>query len=185
MSETENADSFAEDAGIRLDTPDPPASLSYNDFEDYRNRELLKINGVSLTESAVTAALGHPIGVIQSAAAHTIGSAPYPGSVQALKKRLTTSDDIVKVETAYALARLQVPEGIAALKEILSVPVNVSVSPPIAAGFLARLGDPQGFPVLAKCFATDLEVVRMVACKQIFFFVPFQGKKLPTGEQVD
>lgn len=185
VTDSESPQSFPQENGVRLDVSDPPEALSYSDYEDYRHREILRINGIALTEQAIAAVLDHPIGVIQSAAAHTVGSAAYQDKIPALKKLLTASDDLVKVEAAYALARLHDAEGPTTLKEMLKAPVNAYLSAPVAAGYLARLGDPAGYPVLERGLATDLEVVRMVACKQIFYFAPFQGQKLANGEQVD
>lgn len=160
-----------------LDIPNPPSGLAYAEFEDFQNREILKVNGISSSEANLSAALEKEANILQAAAAHTIGTLPSPSAatVTILRKLLTSSDDLVQVEAAYALARHGVSEGKKTLIECLGYRIDAYICPALAAGYLARLGDPRGFPIIVQCFDSDLSAVRMVACKQLYFFVPFQG----------
>src|SRR5215468_2879301 len=91
-----------------LDIPEPPGNLSYAELEDFRSREILKANGISLTEEGLLSALERTTNILQTAVAHTLGSMSIRAAVPALQGLLTSQDDLVKVEAAYALARLGV-----------------------------------------------------------------------------
>ena len=168
-----------------LDIPNPPGDLSYAGFEDYRNREILKANGISLSEDELIAALDNTTNVLQAAVAHAIGSLRIRAAIPKLKQLLASTEDLVKVEAAYALARLGESEGKEALRECLGYPLDAYLFPPIAAGYLAQLGDPQGFQTIVRCFEIDIPAIRMLACKQLFFFVPFQGTQDSDGKVLD
>lgn len=168
-----------------LDIPNPPGDLSYADFEDYRSRKILKANGISLSEDELIAALDNTTNILQAAVVHTIGSSRIRAAIPKLKKLLASTEDLVKVEAAYALARLGEREGKEALVECLGCPLNAYLFPPIAAGYLARLGDPQSFQTIVRCFDIDISAIRMLACKQLYFFVPFQGVQDSDGNVID
>jgi HEAT repeat protein len=165
--------------------PNPPPGLSYRDFEEFRYRELLKRNGVSLTPGALMSTVEAGSAILQAAAAHMLGAMGDKQAIPALERLLSNPDDLARVEAAYALARLGDSRGRKELIECLKQPVNAFISPPMAAGYLARLGDSQGFGVVKECFAVDNLVVRMLACKVLFFFVPFQGKPATDGTLID
>ena len=171
--------------GIILDTPDPPNDLPYADFEDYRAKELLKVNNIELTEQSLLSALNSEEDVFKGAAAHVLGSLGSTAVITALEQLCDNSDDLVKVEAAYALVRLGVKEYSKVLQNCLNYPVNAYLCPPIAAGDLARLGDSIGFPVIFKCLDIDNLIVRIIACKQLTFFVPFQDLLSDTGQPID
>lgn len=170
-----------------LEIPDPPSTLSYAEFADFQNREILKANGIGLSETALLITLETTTNILQAAAAHTIGtlSSLTGEATSALTKLLTESNDMVKVEAAYALARHAMPEGRAVLVECLPCPLDAYVSPLIAAGDLAQLGDPRGFPVIVSGFDSNLAAVRSVASKQLYFFAPFQDTKGEQGNTID
>ena len=127
-----------------LDVPDPPAGLSYAEFDDYYNRELLRLNAIELSDKALIAALAHPSSILQAAAAHTIGSRALEVAAPELRHALAATDDLTGVEAAFALARLGDPEGKAVLFAYLDREVPAYLSPVLAAGYLAQLGDPRG-----------------------------------------
>lgn len=184
-----NADRDTDDAaaprGLILDTADPPDELPFADFEDYRARELLKVNGLALTDEALLPVLGSGEPVLPGAAAHALGSLGRTAAIPALKKLADSASDLVKVEAAYALVRLGLDDYREVLKECLNYPVNAYLAPPVAAGDLARLGDPVGFPVVARCFDVDNLIVRVIACKQLIFFIPFHGARTGAGQPID
>jgi HEAT repeat protein len=171
--------------GANLDIPNPPKDLSYADFDDFRYREILKANGVGLSEKELIIALGHKITTLQGAAAHTLGSLACQAAAVPLFGLLKSWDDTVQVEAAYALARLGVPEGKEALIHCLDYLIDAYLCPPIAAGYLARLGDSQGFPVIVQCLQEGLLPNRMLACKQLFFFTSFLDAPGPVGKSMD
>lgn len=168
-----------------LDIPNPPSDLVYSEFEDYRNREILKANGISLSEAGLISALKERTNVLQAAAAHTLGSLSSHAAITILKTLLASSEDLVKVEAAYALARLGVSEGKEVLGQCLSYRLDAYLFPAIAAGYLAQLGDPQGFKTIVRCFDVDIPAIRMLACKQLYFFAPFQGLQEGDGNTID
>jgi hypothetical protein len=69
--------------------------------------------------------------------------------------------------------------------QCLASPLAGYLAPPIAAGYLAQRGDPQGFAVIERSFASALAATKMLACKQFFFFVPFHGTRDPSDRGID
>jgi hypothetical protein len=163
-----------------LDIPNPRSDLVYSEFEDFRNLEILKANGIALSEAELLAAVQEKTGILKAAAAHTIGTLPNLSvtSDTILRQLLASSDDLVQVEAANALARHGVSDGKKILKECLGYRIDAYICPSLAAAYLAHLGDPSGFPIIVQCFDSNLSAVRMVACKQLYFFVPFQGGQI-------
>jgi HEAT repeat protein len=168
-----------------LDVPDPPAGFSYAEFGDYYNRELLRLNGIELSDEALIAALTHPSSMLQAAAAHTIGSRALKVAAPALRQALAAADDLTGVEAACALARLGDPEGKSVLVAYLDRAVPAYLSPLLAAGYLAQLGDPRGFPVIVHTLGLKSLGARMLACKQLFFFIPFHDEPDARGAVID
>ena len=168
-----------------LNIPNPPANVAYREIEDFRNREILKANGISLSEVELINALKETKNVLQAAAAHTLGSLSSRAAIAILKDLLTSSEDLVKVESAYALARMGIPEGREVLVQCLGYQLDAYLFPAIAAGYLAQLGDHQGFNTIVKCFGVDIPVIRMLACKQLYFFVRFQGVQDKNKNPID
>lgn len=168
---------------INLNIPAPQRPLGYAEGESYKYRALLEANGIAITSDALIAALGHPVSALGAAAAHVLGDLNAREAIPALTQALASPDDLLEVEAAYALARLGEASGRKRLVASLGRQLDAYVSPPIAAGYLAQLGDPQGFGIIAGAFA--VETARLLACQQLFFFAPFQGETLATGETVD
>jgi HEAT repeat protein len=168
-----------------LDVPAPPEDLAYSGYEDFRTKEILTRNGISLSEDDLVATLERGNNILQAAAAHTLGSLSCKSATPTLKRFLASSDDLIKAEAAYALARLGDADGKDALVKCLDYPLDAYLCPAIAAGYLAQLGDPQGYPIIVRSFDVDIAAVRMLACKQLYFFVPFQGMQDRQGNTVD
>jgi HEAT repeat protein len=158
-----------------LDVPDPPPGMPYAQHEDYLNQEILRANGIAPDEDALLVALEQTTSVLQAAAAHTLGRLESQAAVPLLRRLLTNADELVQVEAAYALARQGFDDGKDTLERCLGYPVDASIVPSIAAGFLARLGDPRGFETIVRCFDVDIPAVRIVAAKQLTSFLPFHA----------
>jgi HEAT repeat protein len=171
----------------KLDIPNPPSNLSYVEFADFQNREILKVNGIQLSEAALVTAVGETTNILQAAAAHVIGTLPSltVNARAALTMLLEDSNDTVRVEAAYALARHGVSAGTEALLTGIDYPLKASVSPLTAAGYLAALGNPRGFPVIVEGLDSNLAAVRSVASKQLYFFAPFHGSQVQEGKTID
>ena len=165
--------------------PDPPSDLSYAEFEDFRQREILKANGISTTEPDLLKVLKSERSILQSAAAHTLGVMGSVAAIPTLKTLLTSIEDLVRVEAAYALARNGVSEGKETLVELLSYPIDAYLFPSIAAGYLAQLGDPKGYKVVVRCMELENPAVRMLGCKQIYLFAKFQGLQDEDKNRID
>jgi len=173
------------DQALNLNIPNPPNELPYSEYEDFRNREILKANGISSSEDELLVALKEKRNVLQAAAVHTLGSLKSRTAIPIFKELVKSPEDLVKVEAAYALAQLGIPDGKEILIECLGYPFDAYIFPAIAAGYLAQLGDAQGFSTIVKCFEVDIPAVRMLACKQLFFFVPFHGQQREDGSLID
>jgi len=168
-----------------LDIPNPPPGLTYPDFEDFHNREILKANGIGLSEQELLTVVSEKTAILQAAAVHTLGSLGNPAIISVLKPLLTDLDDYVQVEAAYAMLRLGAAEGRDTLLHCLDYPIDAYPSPPLAAGYLAKAGDPRGYPVIQKALGSELAVTRISACKQFYFFICFQGAADGMGNTVD
>jgi HEAT repeat protein len=171
--------------GPNLDLPSPPPDLPYEQLEDWHSIELLAINGIPATEQALLEALRTQSNVLLSAAAHASGSSGMKAAIPLLKEVASGPDDYAAVQAAYALARLGDADGEQLLRESMQRPLGAYLSPVLAAGYLARLGDPSGFPVVREALGSDLLATKMLACKQLFFFLPFQGTVDGQGSGVD
>jgi HEAT repeat protein len=162
--------------GPNLDVPSPPLDLPWEQREDWRSIKLLAINGIPATEEALIKALQTQGNVLLSAAAHASGSSMAKRAIPLLRKVARGPDDYAAVEAAYALTRLGDAGGEMLLREALQRPVGAYLSPVLAAGYLAQLGDPSGCVVVGTALGSDLSAIRMLACKQLVFFLPFQGQ---------
>ncbi len=184
MHDDDDSDASDEPDEIILDTPDPPEELPYADFEDYRATELLRVNGIepNLEEALATLETGESL--LRGAAAHVLGRLGDAAAIPPLQRVAASSEDLVKAEAAYALVRLGLDAYREVLKQCLAYPVNAYLSPSVAAGDLARMGDPVGFPVVVNALAVDNMIARVVACKQLFFFVPLRGQRVQ-GTPID
>lgn len=173
--------------GPNLDVPEPPDDLPYARFWDYYNREVLRLNGVAPEPDALIALLVSPESdpMLRAAAAHTAGADRAAAAVPALREALGATDDVTAVEAAYALLRLGDAAGEAALAAAVAHPGALELGPLFAAGYLAQSGDPRGFPAVVRALQGDAPAQRMVACKQLHFFMPFHGRRGPTGDVVD
>jgi HEAT repeat protein len=160
---------------LDLDVGPPPDDLPYAAYEDFRYREICRRNGIGESPEALAAALAHDQPTLRAAAAHTIGSLGADAAAPALEAALTTADDLVEAEIGYALARLGRPAGRPVLERGLALPLTAYIAGPLAAGYLAQLGDPRGAPVVDRALGAENSIVRMVAAKQLAFFVPFDG----------
>jgi HEAT repeat protein len=147
--------------------------IPYPDVEDRRSHELLRANGVGDSCAELTEALGTDLEVIAATAAHTLGALGCTESTGELRALARAPGDLARVEAAYALARLGDAEGEAVLRECLELPPDAYLAAPLAAGYLARLGDPAGFDVVRRALDVPLAPIRVLACKQLWFFVPF------------
>jgi hypothetical protein len=174
--------------GPELDVPEPPDDLPYARFSDYYNREVLRLNGVAGEGEALVGLLASPDSdpLLRAAAAHTAGAEGAAAAVPALRQALASGDDVTGVEAAYALARLGDGAGEAHLMAAVDrAAAGSELAPLLAAGYLARCGDPRGFPAVVRALRGDAPAPRMLACKQLHFFMPFHGRRGPSGDVVD
>ncbi|HEX8621843.1 MAG TPA: hypothetical protein VF718_07705 [Allosphingosinicella sp.] len=173
--------------GPELDVPEPPDDLPYALFWDYHDREVLRLNGVGAEADALVRMLESPDSdpILRAAAAHTAGAERAAAAAPALRQALGGSDEVMAVEAAYALARLGDGAGDAALAAAVDRPRGDELAPLFAAGYLAQRGDPRGFPLVLRALRGDGPAPRMLACKQLHFFIPFHGRRGPGGEVVD
>jgi HEAT repeat protein len=169
--------------GPNLDVPNPPATLPYDRIEDWRSSKLLAINGIPETEKALIEALQTQSSVLLSAAAHA--SSSLPAAIPFLREVMHGPDDYAAVEAAYALTRLGEEDGKKHLLDSLQRPLTAYLSPILAAGYLAQLGDSSGLPVERAGLESDFLATSMLACKQLFFFMPFHGKTDSSGSRID
>ena len=154
-----------------------PEGIPYADTEDHRSRELLRANGIGLSCPELVEALRADLDVLAAAAAHTLGVNGCTEAIEDLRAVARGPADLARAEAAYALARLGDDQGEALLRDCLFLPPDAYVAAPLAAGYLARLGDPSGFDTVQRAFEVPLAPIRVLACKQLWFFVPFHGRE--------
>jgi HEAT repeat protein len=162
--------------GPNLDVPNPPPSMPYAEYEDYRCEQILEQNGIGSDEESILGALESESDVLLACAAHTAGARSIRSAASRLTVLLSSPDDSVQVESAYALARLGDHTGDGILERALERPVHGYLSTISAAGYLAQLGDPRGFAKIVEALDSEGAASKMLACKQLFFFMPFQGQ---------
>lgn len=170
--------------GPELDIEAPAADVPYDRYDDHNNVGLLEANGIPATEDAVVAALNSETSVLLAAAAHASGSLSIDAARPRLRELAAGADDQAAVEAAYALVRLGERDAEQVLHEALARPVDGYLSPLLAANYLARLGDPVGYSVVRAGLASDLLSSRMLACKALLLFVPFEGQS-GSGQPLD
>ena len=171
--------------GPNLDLPPAPEGLAYEDYEDWRADALLAANGVDTSEQSLLDALRTKENVLLAAAARASGHHQVEAAKDRLRDVAEGPDDYAGVEAAFALARLGEEDGRSLLRRALERPVGPYLSPVLAAGHLARLGDPSGFPHVREGLGSDLLAVKMLACKQLAVFLPHEGDVLSDGSVVD
>jgi len=156
--------------GPVTDLPLPPADLPYPEYDDWFNRELLIANGIQPDETEIAQALKTQEGLLLSAAAHS--SYAFPGLAAPLRDLVEGADEDAAVEAAYSLARQGDNVGRGALREAMTLPLGPYLSPILAAGRLARLGDRSGEPVIQAGLTSEYLATRMLSCKQLFLYAP-------------
>lgn len=171
--------------GLALDTEPPPYDLPYDEYDDHNAMALLAANGIPEDEEGIIEALAAQTGVLLAAAAHAAGSVGIPAAVPRLRELASGQDDQAAVEAAFALVRLGVDEGRDVLHEALGRSVDAYLSPMLAASYLARLGDPAGYPVVAAALGSEFVSSRMLACKALLQLVPFHGQTDASGKPID
>jgi hypothetical protein len=167
--------------------PRRPAGIPYEDGEDYDARALLTANGYTVEPKELIALLDSDIGILQAAAARTLGAMKEHAAIAPLE-RLAHDDSVeetARAQAAFALARMDVAGAHDLLIKLLELPFEASPAPLQAAGALARLGDPRGINVISAAINSPNRVTAMIASKQLYPFIPFNGSTLPGGGQVD
>lgn len=160
--------------GPDLDLPAPPDDLPYTRLEDWKSDAILARNGVGGDADALRTALTTQRDTLLAAAAHA--ARRHPDLAELLRDLLDDPDDAVRVEAAYALVRQGDPDAVATLRAALERPVGPYLSPLTAAGYLAQLDDPAGYPIVRDALGSADRAVNMLACKQLLFFLPLDGR---------
>lgn len=164
--------------GPILDVPNPPRELSYSELEDYRALTILELNGIDTDPQSLVGALESQSDLLLAYAAHAAGATGARSTIPVLTGLLSSADDAVQVEAAYALTRLGDKSGAPVLIRALEQPAEGYLSSLTAAGYLAQLGDPRGFGKVAAALGSDLAAVKMLACKQLYFFQPYHSPSM-------
>jgi hypothetical protein len=167
--------------------PRRPSGIPYPKGDDFDARALLTANGYTTETPELTGLFESGLTVLQAAAARLLGVQKDSSAIMALTHLAhnTQADETVRVQAAYALVRMDVSGGYDVLVSLLKLPPEASPAPLQAAGILARLNDPQGFPVVQQALYSHNRVTAMIACKQLYAFIPLDGHPLPGAGKVD
>jgi hypothetical protein len=171
--------------GPNLDIEAPAFDVPYDRYDDENSLGLLAVNGIEASDGAVLQALSDQTGVLLAAAAHAAGVLSVGAAVPRLRELCSGPDDQAAVEAAFALVRLGEDDARSILHEALLRPVDAYLSAVLAANYLARLGDPAGFPVVRAGLASEFLATRMLACRSLLLFVPYAGQAEPSGATID
>jgi len=164
----------------------PPGGGPYAEVEDRHAEALLEANGFGRGPDELRRAIDSGVGVIVAAAARVAGITGDEESLDLLAElRDPLLEETVLVQVGYALARNERPRGIEMLAEQLEVDPATSPAPLQAAGALARLGDPRGWPLVLSALESGDDLNAMVACKQLFAFRDLDGQATADGSRVD
>lgn len=170
-----------------LVVPRRPGDVAYEQGEDHDARALLIENGYTTATEELIGLLDAEIGILQAAAARTLG-ARYERSAASPLERVAQDagvEETVRVQAAFALARMGVSDGGELLIKLLGLSPEATPAPLHAAGALAQLGDPRGFEVVRIALDSPNPVTAMVACKQLYAFAALDGRPLPGSGRVD
>lgn len=170
-----------------LVVPRRPSGVPYEDGEDSDAEALLTENGYTTETGELIGVLAAPLGILQAAAARTLGATHARAAIGALERVASDVgvEETARVQAAFALARMQVGGAVDMLVRLLALSPDASPAPLQAAGSLARLGDARGFEVVRAALDSPNHVTAMVACKQLFAFAALDGHPLPSGGRVD
>jgi HEAT repeat protein len=163
----------------------PPPGTRYADVDDWQTRALLDANGVGTDEADLIAALSSPDEQVRPLAAQALGRLGSADAVPSLLDAAHAGDGHLAVAAAAALARLGDARAIEILHELLGGSVSTTVVPLLAAGALARAELPDGYPVVRAGLDAANFLVRIAAAKQLYYFIPLQGRQCPDGSRVD
>lgn len=182
MSERQPARSLAD-----LVVPRRPSGVPYEDGEDHDARALLTANGYSTESTDLIGLLDSDMGIVQAAAARTLGATKARAAIGALERlaRDAGVEEATRVQAALALARMDVAGARDLLVALLETPPETSPAAVQAAGALARLGDPRGLGVIGTALDSPNRATAMAASKQLYAFTPHHGRTLPGGEPFD
>ena len=167
--------------------PRRPSGIPYAEGEEYDARSLLTANGFDLETDQLIALLDVDFGILQAAAARVLGARQERTSIVKLTQLALDGamEETARVQAAYALARMEEPGGREQLVELLGYSVGASPAPLQAAAALASLGNPLGFDKVSKGLDSPNRLIAMVACKQLYAFVPLDGSPLADNVFVD
>jgi HEAT repeat protein len=132
--------------------------------------------GIPLTVEGIIEALQNPALDIRAGAAVIVGRSNMNQAIPFLK-RLSGDDPLVQVEAAMSLALLQEGSGIPALIDLLDGDI-LTGAPITAAGYLADLGDPRGFPVILKALNSEFTGNRLIAAVKIKYFLQYHNQMI-------
>jgi HEAT repeat protein len=164
---------------------EPPPGTKYPDVDDWHARAQLEANDVGNDDADLVAALTSPNEQLRPLAAQALGKAGGAEAVAALLDAARSPDDHLAVAAAAALARLGDPRGIGLLQQLLGRSVSTTVVPLLAAGALARVDVPDGYPAVRAGLDAANFLVRIAAAKQLYYFVPLHDQQCPDGSRVD
>lgn len=167
--------------------PRRPSGIPYPEGDDFDAQALLVANGYTTETEELTGLLDSELAVFQAAAARLLGARKELTTIEALERLAheNMAEETVRVQAAFALARMDVAGARDILIKLLKLPPEASPAPLHVAGVLARLGDPQGFPMVRQALNSPNPVTAMIACKQLYAFVPLDGRRMPGGGVVD
>lgn len=185
----------AEDAD--LSDPAKPIVIAPGHHDDHQHTEdrfghdehevfytnALASMGLDTTDDGIVALLDHEKMTVRKYACIVAGQRKLEDARPKLFELLGDPAPAVRVEAARSLGRFGDRAGVDALKEIVNE--GFLELPLIAAGVLAELDDPSGYPLLVRTLKDDeRQPYRFRAMTELTKFVPLKGEKVD-GMTVD
>ena len=153
-----------------LEIPEPPPGVPYADREDAAATRLLEVNGLPREGPGLRALLDDGRSpVVAAAAARQLGLLGDREAEPRLRELAGSDNDLLAVHAAAGLSRLDPEAGTAALRRLVELPPDAYPGAIQAAGELARTGDRSGEPAVRAALTGDIELLRVIAAKQLYF----------------
>jgi len=164
-------------AGERVQDADHDREEHAPDYEPFYER-FLKGKGYDTSNANLTELLEHEQLNVREYAAIVLGQRRVETANAALRNRVDEDPaPSVRVEAARALGKMGDTYGRDVVKQTLDIEGWFEL-PYIAAGVLAELGDPAGYPLIMEALADDKVHIRFRGLSELPRFTAFQDEKV-------
>lgn len=145
--------------------------------EHVRLKQKLRASGVELSEPGLLKGLLHTDPVVRQHAATLLGSDGSLDSVSGLVEAMKDDDAMVRIEAGRALEAVVRTEARTVARRELANRERAEIAI-FAAGVLADLGDPSGYPLVYEAVRGEELYLRSASLPVLESFVPLGGRRV-------